>query len=82
MMIQYFLSHGISPWFLIVHGICPWFLTHSNFRVFYPFWENGGYVAMIFHLPYIYEGRNNDVLDQFSWNLIVKVKIEGIMVGL
>ena len=38
--------------------------------------------AIISHLSCTYEGRNNDVLDQFGWNLIVKEKMEGIMVGL
>ena len=45
-------------------------------------WENEGYVAINSHLPCIYGERNNDVLDQFGWNLIVKVKMEGKMVDL
>ena len=56
--------------------------NHSHFRVFGHFWENGGYVSINSHLPCIYEGRNNDVLDQFGWNSIVKIKMEGIMVGI
>ena len=80
-MIQDFLTHGIEPWFFIVHGIYPWFWTHSHFRLFCPC-ENGGYVAINSHLPCICEGRNYDVLDQFWWNLITKVKMEEIMVGL
>ena len=66
----------------ITHGICPWFLTHSHFSFFFPFWENGDYVAINAILLCIYGGKNNDVLDQFGWNLIVKVKMEGIIVGL
>ena len=46
------------------------------------FWENGGFVAINAHLPYIYEGRNNDYLDQFRGNLIVIVKMERILMGL
>ena len=65
-----------------MHGIFPWFMTHSHFRVFVPFWENGGYVTINSHLSCIYGGRNNHVLDQFGRNLIVKVKMKGIMVGL
>ena len=49
---------------------------------FGPFWREWGYVAINAHLPCIYEGMNNNVLDQFWWILIVKVKMEGIMVGL
>ena len=81
-MIQDFAAHGIGPWFFIVYGICPCFLTHSHFRVFGPFWENRGYVTINSHHPYIYEGMNNVFLNQFKWNLIVKVKMEKIMVGL
>ena len=81
-MIQDFISHGIGPWFFIVHGICPWFLTHFHFRVFLSFLRECVYVAINAPLPCFYEGKNNDVLDQFGWNLIVKVKMEGIMVGL
>ena len=81
-MIQDFLTHGIAPWFFIVYGIYPWFLTHSHFRIFFPFWENGAYVSINDQLLYIYKGRNNDVLSQFWWNLIVKFKMEEIMVGL
>ena len=77
-MIQYFLAHGIDPWFFIVHGFLPILIL----GFFGPFWENGGYVAINAQLPCIYGGRNNDVLDQFGWNLIVKVKMEGIMAGL
>ena len=65
-----------------MHGICPWFWTHSHFRFFGPFWENGGYVAINAQLPCIYGGKNNDFLDQFWWNLIVQVKMKEIMVGL
>ena len=79
---QDFVSHGNDPWYFIVHGICPWFLTHSHFRVFWSFLREWGYVAIHSHLPRIYGGRINDVLDQFGWNLIVKDKMEGIMVGL
>ena len=71
-MIQYFFPHGIGPWFL----------THSCFRVFCSFLENRGFVAINADLPYIYEGMNNNYLDQFGGNLIVKVKMEGIMMGL
>ena len=41
------------------------------------FLENGGFVAIDAHLPCIYEGMNNDYLNQFGWNLIVKVKNGG-----
>ena len=65
---------------------CAWYLSMVFYRLilgfFGPFWENGGYVTIDVHLPSIYEGRNNYVLNQFGWNLIVKVKMEGIMVGL
>ena len=65
---------------------CVWYLsmvfTHSHFRVFLSFLGEWGYVARNVHLLCIYEGRNNNVLDQFGWNLVMKVKIEGIMVGL
>ena len=57
-------------------------MTHSLFRDFWSFFERMGYVAINVHLPCIYEGRNNNVLDQFGGNLIVKVKMEGIMMGL
>ena len=61
-----------------VHGFFPILI----FRVFGSFWENGGYVAINAHIPCSNGERNNDVLDQFGWNLVVKVKMEGIMVGL
>ena len=76
-MIQKFVSHGIDPWFYVVYGISPWFFTHSNFRGFCHFLRWWGFVAINSHLPYIYEGRNNDYLDQFGGNLIVKVKNGG-----
>ena len=66
-----------------MHDICPWFLTDSHFRVFFVlFWRETGYAAINAQLPYIYGGMNNNVFDQFWWNLIVKVKMKGIMVGL
>ena len=65
-----------------MHGIYPWFLTHSHFRVFWSFLGERGYVVINSNLPRMYKGRKNDVLDQFRWNLVVKVKMEGIMVGL
>ena len=34
----------------------------------FPFLENGGFVAINAHLPYVYEGRNNDYLDRFGGN--------------
>ena len=71
-----------DSWYFVVHGIYQWFLTHSHFRIFFPFWENGAYVSINDQLLYIYKGRNNDVLSQFWWNLIVKFKMEEIMVGL
>ena len=81
-MIQDFLANGIGPWFFIVHGIFPWFLTHSHFRVFWSFLGEWGLCQN--KCPYsMYLWRiNNDVLDQFGWNLIVNVKMEGIMEGL
>ena len=63
---------------VFVHGFGPILIL----GVFSTFWENGGYVAINSHLPCIYEGRNNDVLEKNGWDLIVKVKMEGIMVGL
>ena len=58
------------------------FYPFSFYGFFGPFWENGGCVAINVELPCIYGGRNNDVLDQFWCNLVLKVKIEEIMVGL
>ena len=87
-VIQYFLSHGNDPWFFIVHGILlcmvfvHGFLPFLILRFFCPFYREWGYVAINSQLPCIYGGRNNNVLDQFEWNLIVKVKTEGLMVGL
>ena len=77
-MIQNFLSHGIRPLFFIVYGFLPILIL----GFFGPFWENGGYCVINSQLPNIYGEMNNDILDQFWQNLIVKVKMEGIMVGL
>ena len=52
------------------------------FYGFLVFFERMGFFAINAHLPYIYEGRNNDYLDQFGGNLIVKAKMEGIKIGL
>ena len=75
------MAHGNDPWYFTVHGICPWFLSHSHLGFFSCFIE-WGYVTINAQLPCIYEGRNNDFLDQFMSNLIMKVKMDGIMVGL
>ena len=56
---------------VFVHGFLPILILGFSS----PFWENGSYVAINAHLPYIYKGRNNDFLDQFRWNLIMKVII-------
>ena len=59
------------------------FLPTLILGFFGPSLREWGFVAINAHLPCIYEGRNNDYLDQFRGNLIVKVKImEGIMMGL
>ena len=63
---------------VFVHGFGPVLIL----GIFGPFWENGGYIAINSQLPCIYGGRNNNVLDQFWWNLIVKVKMEEIVGGL
>ena len=47
-----------------------------------PFIRDWGYVAINALIACIYEGMNNGVLDQFGWNLVVKVKIDELMVGL
>ena len=73
-MIQGFLTHGIDPWFFILYGIYPWFFTHSHLVFFLFFLREWGYVARNVELPRIYGGMNNNVLDHFWWNLIVKVK--------
>ena len=58
-------------------------MTHSHFMDFFSFLlENGGFVAINAHLHCIDEERNNDYLDQFGGDLIVKVKMEGIMMRL
>ena len=57
------------------------FYPFSFLGFFCPFWENVGYVAINSHIPCIYGGRNNDVLDQFGGNLIVKFKMDGKIVG-
>ena len=59
--------HGFFP-ILILGFICP-FITER------------GYVAINALIACIYEGMNNGVLDQFGWNLVVKVIIDGIMMG-
>ena len=41
-----------------------------------------GFVAINANLPCIYAARKNDYLNQFGGNLIMKVKMEGIMMGL
>ena len=81
-MIQDFLTHGIDPWFFIVHGICPWFWTHSHFRVFWYFLGEWGLCCNKFQTSMYLWGKEYDILDQFWWNLIVKVRMEEIMVGL
>ena len=63
---------------VFIHG----FLAILILGVFGPFWESGSYVAINAQLPCIYARMNNDILDQFWCNLIVKVEMEGIMVGL
>ena len=60
--------HGFFP-ILILGFLCP-------------FIREQGYVAINALIACIYEGMNNCVLDQFGWNLVVKVKMEGIMVRL
>ena len=77
-MIQDSLTHGILMCMVFVHGFWPILIL----GLFGLLWREWGYVAINAHLPCIYEGRNNHVLDQFRWNSIVKVKMEGIMVGL
>ena len=72
------MTRGILLCMVFVHGFWP-ILIIGFFGLF---WREWGYVAINAQLSCIYEGRNNDVLDQFWWNLIVKVKMEGIMVGL
>ena len=63
---------------VFVHGFLP-ILILGFFGSFLIEWD---YVAINAQLPYNYGERNDNVLDQFWWNLIVKVKMEGIMVGL
>ena len=59
------------------------FFDHSHFRFFlFPFLREWGYASIYAQIPCIYGGRNNNLLDQFLWNFIVKVKMEGIIVGL
>ena len=63
-----------------------WYLSmvfdpFSFLGFFGPFLREWGYVAINSHLPCIYGGRNNDFLDQLRWNLIMKVKMEGIIMG-
>ena len=69
------LVHGFSLCMVFVRGFLPIIIL----GFFGPFWEDGGYVAINAQLPCIYGGRNNEVLDQFWLNLIVKVKMEVIM---
>ena len=49
-----------------------WYLSmvfySSNFRFFGPFWREWGYVTINAQLPFIYGGRNNNVLDHIWWN--------------
>ena len=61
MIIQVFLTHGILLCMVFIHGFLPILIL----GFFGPFWENGDYVAINAQLPCIYEGRNNDVLDEF-----------------
>ena len=67
------------PWYWSMVFHSAWYFsmesTHSHFRVFLSFLGEWGYVAINAHVPCIYGGRNNDGLDQFGWNLIVKFKM-------
>ena len=77
-IMQGFLAQGILLCMVFVHGFWPIVIL-----VFFgPFWREWGYVTINAQLLCIYGGRNNNVLDHFWWNLIVKVKMKGIMVGL
>ena len=81
-MFQGFIAYGNDPLYFIVHGICPWFFTILILVYFFSFWRECGYVSINAQLPCIYGGRNTNILDQFWWNFIVNVKMEGIIEGL
>ena len=64
------------------HGIYLWFLTHSHFEGFWSFLERVGInhnkCLTSLHLWEI----NNKVLDIFGGIVVVKVKMNAIMVGI
>ena len=77
-----------DPWYFIAYGIyLCYFDPISFFRVFLPFLGENGKKVGINHNEcspsiHLWEGRNNDVLNHFCGNTIVKVKNEGNMVGI
>ena len=80
-VIQGFMTHVMDPWYFLVHGIYPWFLTHSHFKVFFVKKE-WGYVT-INAQHQCFNGRmNNNDFNHFLWNLIIKVKTNGIIMDL
>ena len=82
-MIQGFLTHGNDPWYFIVHGICPWFFTHSHFRWFWSFLERVGINYNKCSASLHFFGKELIMFWAiFGGILVVKVKMEGIMVGL
>ena len=59
------------PWNWSMDFNSAWYLSMVydpfSFQGIWSFFgENWRFVAINAHLPYIYEGRNNDVLDQFN----------------
>ena len=66
------MTHGILLCMVFVHGFSPILIL----GFFCPFLREWAYIAINARLPCIYEGRNNDVLDQFGWNLFLKVQME------
>ena len=67
------MAHGILLCMEFFHGFLPILIL----GFFGPFWREWGYVAINAQLHYIYGGRNNNVLNHFWWNIIVKIKNGG-----
>ena len=72
-----------DPWYFIVHGIYLWYFDPFSFLgVFGPFWRKWGYIRINDQLPFIYGEGIVMLWTIFGGILVVKVKMEKIMVGL